>query len=231
VRRENEQVERGEDARDVFAKTEEVDDVVDMEVVGLAVEVETQRPGPDDDELHVRHLAFEDLGRLEEVTMALVILELGDDADQEIVRAEAELPPQEIALPDLLEGREVDAGGDDLDELRADAVFDEDFLDALGDGDDGVDLLGVLGFRPDREIHASGDDAERNLGQTGGPRADAGAVGVVEVGQDTAAAYGRGQAEDGQEVGLLSFLRGRSGRPSSSAFCGAAPALTASQKA
>ena len=203
ARGQDEEVERGEDAGDVLAKAQKVNDVLDAELMGLLVELHPQGPLSDDDDPDSGGVILEDPRRFDEVPVPLVVLELGHDPDEIFLRAEAELFPEEIPFLDLPERGEIDARRDDRDEPLRDSPLDEDLADPFGDGNDGVDPLDILAPGPDGEIHPPRDDADGDVGPGRGPRADGGPVGVVEVGQDAApAAHGPGKPVDGPEVRL-----------------------------
>ena len=123
----------------VLAEAEEIDDVLDAQLVGLLVELHPERALADDDDLDSGGVVLEDLRRLDEVPVPLVVLELGHDPDEVIVRGEAEFPAEEVPFLDLPEGGEIDARRDDLDEPLRDPALDQDLPDLFGDGDDGVD--------------------------------------------------------------------------------------------
>ena len=214
----DEDVERGEDAGHVLAEAEEEDEVVDPQVPGLPVELELERALADDDDLHLRGAGLDEPGGLDEIPVALVVLERGDDPDQEIVRGEAEFRPEEIPVRHRVEGRKVDPRGDDVDDGRGDAALEQDVLHAVGDGDDAVDVLRVLGpgedVRLEGKIHPAGDDPDRDVRPAAGHPADRDGVGVVEMGQDAPLPlHVQGEAEGGADAELALHRQRQDGQP------------------
>ena len=144
----------------------------------------------------LRGVIDDDAGGADDLLVAPRVLEPGDDPDQEIVRGERELPAQIIARRELLEGREIDARRDDLHGRGGEPAADEDVLEALGAGDDGVDILSAARPWPAGRVRLPRQDPDGHLGPGGRGRADGRAGRVVEMGEDAALApHGRGQAQ------------------------------------
>ncbi len=98
--------------------------------------------------------------------------------------------------------------------VSGDPPRDQDLPDLLGNGDDGIDLLYVFAPTLHGEIHPPGDNPDGNLGQRRRRPAHRNGVGIMEVGEDTAAAPHRpGQLQDGHEVHLALHAERQNRKP------------------
>ena len=150
-RRKHAQVERRQRARHVALEAGEHEPIAEAEPRGLRLQVRQQRSFPDQEEAGGRPFADDPGGRLDQVGVALRLVEPGHRPNRELVRLDAELRPRRGDIggrPDRSELFERHAQIHDLHFRRRDLTrADHEIGRALrdGDGDVGVGLEEAVG--------------------------------------------------------------------------------------